>query len=240
MGGWIKVYRDLQYHPIWQDNLMFKAWMDLLLRVNHQENKILFKKDFVTVKKGQTITSLRKLAASWLCHKDTVKRILGKLQEEDMITFECDNEKTLINVVNYELYQGEENGKTDSDQDSHTDSIKDSDQDSHTTQTRMIKKEKNVKKEKKDNSRFAPPTLEDIRAYCTERKNDIDPEAFISYYESNGWKVGRNPMKDWKATVRTWERRRAEGKPKQNKEEQEINARQREQYGSHWTDHICD
>lgn len=55
-------------------------------------------------------------------------------------------------------------------------------------------------------SRFAPPTLADVSAYCLERGNHVDPERFCSFYESNGWKVGKNPMKDWKAAVRTWER----------------------------------
>lgn len=50
------------------------------------------------------------------------------------------------------------------------------------------------------------PTLEDVKAYCQERGNRVDPERFIDYYTANGWKVGKNPMKDWKAAVRTWER----------------------------------
>ena len=54
--------------------------------------------------------------------------------------------------------------------------------------------------------RFTPPTLEEIKAYCIERSNNVDPVRFFNYYESNGWKVGRNRMKDWKAAVRTWER----------------------------------
>lgn len=55
-------------------------------------------------------------------------------------------------------------------------------------------------------SRFTPPTVEEVRAYCEERGNAVDPERFVDYYSSNGWKVGRNAMKDWKAAVRTWER----------------------------------
>ncbi len=50
------------------------------------------------------------------------------------------------------------------------------------------------------------PTLDEVKAYCDERGNRVDPERFIDYYTSNGWKVGKNPMKDWKAAVRTWER----------------------------------
>ena len=52
---------------------------------------------------------------------------------------------------------------------------------------------------------FIKPTLEQVKEYCSERNNHIDAQLFIDYYESNGWKVGRNPMKDWKATIRTWE-----------------------------------
>lgn len=58
--------------------------------------------------------------------------------------------------------------------------------------------------------RFVPPSVEDVRAYCLERNNDIDAEQFIDYYTAQGWRVGKNPMKDWKACVRTWEKRRTE------------------------------
>lgn len=61
-----------------------------------------------------------------------------------------------------------------------------------------------------NNNRFKKPTLEEVKQYCLERNNNIDPENFIDYYNSNGWKVGKNPMKDWKATIRTWEKRREE------------------------------
>ena len=58
-----------------------------------------------------------------------------------------------------------------------------------------------------NNKRFKKPTIEDVKQYCLERNNNINAEQFIDYYEANGWKVGKNPMKDWKATIRTWERR---------------------------------
>ena len=54
--------------------------------------------------------------------------------------------------------------------------------------------------------RFSPPTLEEVKAYCAERGNKVNAERFIDYYTANGWRVGRNPMKDWKAAVRTWEK----------------------------------
>lgn len=53
-------------------------------------------------------------------------------------------------------------------------------------------------------SRFVPPTVEEVRAYCSEKGYTVDPQRFVDYYTSNGWRVGKNPMKDWKAAVRTW------------------------------------
>lgn len=63
---------------------------------------------------------------------------------------------------------------------------------------------------KKGSSRFQKPSLDDIRQYCQERGNQVDPEKFFNFYESKGWVVGKSPMKDWKAAVRTWEQRRPE------------------------------
>ena len=55
-------------------------------------------------------------------------------------------------------------------------------------------------------TRFVKPTLEEVQAYCLERGKGVDPQKWYDYYSANGWKVGKNPMKDWKAAVRTWER----------------------------------
>lgn len=59
---------------------------------------------------------------------------------------------------------------------------------------------------KKESKRFIKPTAEEVEDFCIERKNGVDSEVFFNHYESNGWMVGRNPMKDWKAAVRYWER----------------------------------
>jgi hypothetical protein len=60
---------------------------------------------------------------------------------------------------------------------------------------------------------MTPPALEDVQHYCLSRRNGIDPGAFIDYYESVGWMVGKKKMKDWQAAVRTWERRRKQESP---------------------------
>lgn len=60
--------------------------------------------------------------------------------------------------------------------------------------------------EQSKTQKFIPPTVEEVRAYCNERHNGIDPEEFVSFYESKGWMIGKNKMKDWKAAIRTWEK----------------------------------
>lgn len=75
---------------------------------------------------------------------------------------------------------------------------------SNVEHSRVKKQKETPKGEKKTASRFSAPTVDEVRAYAQEKGFSIDPEHFVDYYTSNGWRVGRNPMKDWRATVRTW------------------------------------
>ena len=63
---------------------------------------------------------------------------------------------------------------------------------------------------KRESSRFQKPSIEEIRQYCSSRNNSVDPEQFFNFYESKGWIIGKSPMKDWRAAVRTWEKREKE------------------------------
>lgn len=66
----------------------------------------------------------------------------------------------------------------------------------------------------KEKNIFIKPTIAEIKDYCLERKNSVDAEKFFDFYESKGWLIGKNPMKDWKASIRTWERsNKSEAKP---------------------------
>ena len=65
-------------------------------------------------------------------------------------------------------------------------------------------------KTKRETSPFKKPTVEEIDTYCAERKNGLSGQAIYDHYEANGWMVGRVKMKDWKAAVRTWEKKAAE------------------------------
>lgn len=65
-------------------------------------------------------------------------------------------------------------------------------------------------------TRFVPPTVEEVRAYCEERHNDVDPEKFVAFYDSKGWMIGKNKMKSWKSAVITWEGRGKKVEPQSN------------------------
>jgi len=67
--------------------------------------------------------------------------------------------------------------------------------------------ETDKKKTARKRATFVKPTVEQVAAYCRERGNSVAPAAFVNHYTANGWKVGKNPMKDWQAAVRTWETR---------------------------------
>ena len=62
-----------------------------------------------------------------------------------------------------------------------------------------------------------PPSYEQVSSYCQERGNDVDAQRFLDFYQSKGWMVGKNKMKDWKAAVRSWERREGGKKKKPEK-----------------------
>ena len=73
---------------------------------------------------------------------------------------------------------------------------------------------RDIDNKKKENKRFARPSVEEVEAYCKEHSLNVNVQQFVDYYDSNGWKVGKNAMKDWKATCRNWSRRENKDAPK--------------------------
>lgn len=88
--------------------------------------------------------------------------------------------------------------------------------------------DKDINKERAKPKRFVPPSLSEVKAYCQSRNNGINPQNFIDFYESKGWMVGNNKMKDWKAAVRTWENRR---KDERNGSSNQVPSETGEHYG---------
>ncbi len=112
--GWISVHRKIEDDWLWKDKPFSKgqAWIDLLLMVNHEDKKILFNGNLVEVKRGQRITSIKKLCDRWGWSNNKVKRFLELLQEDNKIELEIAPRKnTVVTIVNYSFYQGVENEK---------------------------------------------------------------------------------------------------------------------------------
>lgn len=109
--GWISIYRQIQDCWIWQDDVFSRgqAWIDLLLFANHHDKKIAFGNELITVEAGSFITSKRKLADRWQWSRTKVDNFLSLLEQDKMIVTKSDTKKTLVSIVNYEVYQQSSN-----------------------------------------------------------------------------------------------------------------------------------
>ena len=107
--GWVSIHRSIYDNWIWNDKEQFdkrSAWIDLLLMVNHEDNKVLIDGELKIVKRGQRITSLNKLSKRWKWSRKKVTNFLQTLEEDDMIILKKEQGKyTTITIVNYSFYQ---------------------------------------------------------------------------------------------------------------------------------------
>lgn len=106
--GWIKTYRKLQECWLWKIDEPFdkrSAWVDLLLSANHADKKICFNGKLITIERGQILTSIRKLSEKWKWSYDKTLRYLKLLERDGMLQKESDKNRTLVTIVNYEVYQ---------------------------------------------------------------------------------------------------------------------------------------
>ena len=120
--GWVKIYRDLREHWVFSDPVLLRMWIDILLTANHEPNKATVKNQIIDIKRGQFWTSYRKMALRWGMDVKTVKKSLGLLQNDGMITVDARRGYgTLITVENYKVYQdfSEESSHRESHRESH-------------------------------------------------------------------------------------------------------------------------
>ncbi|MEY8192979.1 Replication protein O [Peribacillus simplex] len=144
MQGWIKLHRQIQDHWLYQENRKFskyEAWLDLLMMVNHEDKKVVIGSEVIEVKRGQRITSIRKLCDKWGWSNTKVTQFLILLQNEGMIHLKSDNKKTLITINNYDFYQSNEDKKATQNRHGN---------DEKQTQKHTNKNDKELKNEKKD------------------------------------------------------------------------------------------
>ena len=230
-GGWIKIHRSLLNWEWWDDPVMVKAFLCMLFLCSTQVRRHHGRE----LAPGQFVTSRQMLAAFIGISEQQVRTVIRRMRQTGEIIVESTKQQTLISIVHWDEYQnrqvpdkpidGIEFRQPASNQQT-TNEQPTSNQQTTNEQPTHLKKELRIEKEEKNTppdvpplrgvtaptgactrtrKAFRKPTVEEVAAYCTERKNGVDPQQFIDFYESKGWVVGKSPMKDWRAAVRTWE-----------------------------------
>jgi hypothetical protein len=196
MSGWIKLHRSIKDHWLYTEDRVFskfEAWNDILLSVNFSDAKQVIKGKIYNIKRGESTMSLDTWAKRWNWDKSKVRRFLTLLQSDGMIVLVSDNITTHLTVCNYASYQDERNAsETPMKRKRNADEI----------QTTPIKEEQEEQEQKE--GKFKKPTIEEISLYMEEQGMNNIAERFYNHYEAKGWMIGKNKMKDWRASVRTW------------------------------------
>lgn len=208
------MHRCIQDHWIWQDANRFKWWIDLLLRANNKDAKVLIDGSLMECKRGQFITSLGKLAEEWMVSRNTVRRFLDALESDTMIVRKSTHKLTQITICNYDSYQ---DVRTSDDTTDGQVTIQQTDTNNNIDNTSTSRSISNSNREggKKSQAKFIPPTLEEVIAHCKEKGFvKVNPERFFHHYNSVGWMVNKNKMKCWKSALAKWEGSEYDDKPK--------------------------
>ena len=208
--GWIYLYRQIKDHWVWQDKPFSKgqAWIDLIILANHEDVTRMYNGSLITFKMGTVNHSMLSLADRWGWDRRKVTRFLKCLEDDGMVSVNSTTHGTTIALVNYGDFQFK--CTTDSTTECTTNVQP------HVQPMYINNKLNNDNNENNINiggtsvksKAFKPPVFDEVKAYCDERNNGIDPQQFIDFYASKNWMIGKNKMKDWKAAIRTWERRR--------------------------------
>jgi hypothetical protein len=216
MNGKILIDRKILDWEWWSDVNTSRVFFYLILIASWRDTRWKGQE----VKRGTVITSLASLVAGTNLTPNEVRTAIKHLLSTGEITKQSTNRNTLIYIVNYDYYQ----------------TFSQTDDKPLTNESQTINKplttseEDNKDKEsKKVNNntlggarKFVRPSVEEVQEYCNSRNNGIDGSEFVDFYESKGWKIGKDSMKDWKAAVRTWERKRGfTPKPKEKPPDRE-------------------
>lgn len=197
-SGFSTCYRSMLDWEWYTDIPCKTLFLHCLLKANVKDNNW----KGIEIKRGQFITSLEHLAIESGLTISQVRTALKKLNKTGELTSKGHGKYTIITVTNYSIYQDVSKQITTSQQ---TDSneittTKPINQYNQLTNNSIPTKTKKV---------FVPPTLEEVKKYCIERNNNVDAATWFDFYQSKDWLIGKNKMKDWKASVRTWERSRS-------------------------------
>jgi len=231
-GGWIKIHRSLMSWEWWDDAVMVKAFLSILMMCGSDETRWHGQ----TLPAGSFVTSRAKLAGVLGLTEKQTRTVLSRLTETGEITTRTNNHCTIVIVNNwadYQLQKTDKNGQpeqfdfqrinadfqnkradqgpTKGQQKANQGPTEGHKQEEKNIYPPLLSKESippQGEMEKPKRKVFVKPTVEEVAAYCRERGNNIDPQAFVDHYERVGWVCGksRQPMKDWKAGIRLWEK----------------------------------
>lgn len=145
---------------------------------------------------------------NWTKSENLIKSVIRVAQ----FIKSSDFKKYVLDMVfiryGYRMETSDSESDSESDSDTDTDTDSDTDTDTDTDSECMAAAEP-----RRPRSQFKPPSVDEVRAYCQERKNSIDPQRFVDFYTANGWVQGKGkPIQDWRAVVRLWESKEAEFK----------------------------
>lgn len=195
LSGYIKLHRSLLDWSWHDDSETLSVWIHLLLLASFKQVEWRG----IILQPGQIVTSRDSLAKVTGLSERKIRTALSRLKSSGCLTIKSTNKYTLISIVNFEFFQGLNDG---------SDQQNDQQSDRPATSKRPHRKNvKNVEKNEAPRKRFSPPSADEVEVYCRERGNSVDAQRFVDFYASKGWKVGSQPMRDWKAAVRTWEKR---------------------------------
>ena len=212
--GWVSLWRELYKKPIWANSTPeHKAVLIVLLGlVNHEPTEWEWKGKSYTVKRGQTITSLQSIKI--LCGKgvsiQNIRTSLLRFEKLHFLTNESTKTGRKLTICNYDTYQKQADK---ANKDSNKELTKDQ-QRGNKDLTPNNNDNNNNKDNKKKRTAFSPPSFGEVEEYIKSRGCSIDANTFIDFYASKGWMVGSSKMKDWKASLRTWETRNKPPPPK--------------------------
>lgn len=197
--GFIKLHRSICDWEWYSDINTQAVFIYLLLHANWEDSRYRG----CEIPRGSLVTGRKVISETLGISEQSVRTSLEHLKSTNEITIKSTNRFSVITITNWEKFQCLENESTSKLTNKSTNN-----QPTINQQLTTYKEYKNIRNKENKNNIFAPPSLEEVREYCKERNNNVDAETFISFYESKGWMVGKNKMKDWKACVRTWERSR--------------------------------
>ena len=237
-GGYIKAYRSMRSWRWHDDAGTLSLWMHLLWMANYEDRQW----HDIVVKRGQVVTSVSTLCEETGLSKSAVNTRLDRLVSTGEIKIQSGNKYSVITICNYDTYQASDDQQSETDEkqigsksEANEKQIGNESETNH-KQIGTLKEEKERKeiyKEKKKEI-FSPPSASEVQAYLDERGiADINAEGFVSFYESKGWMIGKNKMKDWKAAIRTWNLKNKEhGKDTEKRRGTNANASSFQEYTS--------